>query len=106
MTPTPGWFGRRRRPDATASGHPGQEARPASATAASVVPVTGFPDPLPRLDQDVTVLVTTRSDRHAEVARLVSVARDAFGRGVDVRAVSYVADASPVDPPPRWARPS
>lgn len=108
MTPTPGWFGRRRRPDATASGHPGQEARPASATAASVVPVTGFPDPLPRLDHDVTVLVTTRSDRHAEVARLVSVARDALGRGVDVRAVSYVADASPVDPFGRrlpWVRP-
>jgi hypothetical protein len=70
--------------------------------------VTGFPDPLPRLDQDVTVLVTTRSDRHAEVGRLVSVARGAFGRGVDVRAVSYVADASPVDPFGRrlpWVRP-
>ncbi|WP_146239658.1 glycosyltransferase [Curtobacterium sp. MCSS17_011] len=60
--------------------------------------MTGVPDPLPQLDHDVTVLVTTRSDRHAEVARLVSVARDAFGRGVDVRAVSYVADASPIDP--------
>lgn len=60
--------------------------------------MAGFPDPLPRLDHDVTVLVTTRSDRHAEVARLVSVAHDAFGRGADVRAVSYVADASPVDP--------
>ncbi|MBT1543728.1 glycosyltransferase family protein [Curtobacterium aurantiacum] len=108
MTPAPGWFGRRRRPDVTASGHPGLEARPASVTAASVVPVTGFPDPLPRLDHDVTVLVTTRSDRHAEVARLVSDARDAFGRGVDVRAVSYVADASPIDPFGRrlpWARP-
>lgn len=79
-----------------------------SATAASVVPVAGFPDPLPQLDHDVTVLVTTRSDRHAEVPRLVSVARDAFGRGVDVRAVSYVADASPIDPFGRrlpWARP-
>ncbi|MBT1676068.1 glycosyltransferase family protein [Curtobacterium aurantiacum] len=103
-----GWFGRRRRPDVTASGHPGLEARPASVTAASVVPVAGFPGPLPQLDHDVTVLVTTRSDRHAEVARLVSVARDAFGRGVDVRAVSYVADASPIDPFGRrlpWARP-
>lgn len=70
--------------------------------------VAGFDRPLPRLDHDVTVLVTTRSDRHAEVARLVSVARDAFGRGVDVRVVSYVADASPVDPFDRrlpWVRP-
>ncbi|MCU0153571.1 glycosyltransferase [Curtobacterium poinsettiae] len=92
-----GWFGRRRR-DATAADHPDREARPAPATTAEVVRVAGFPDPLPRLDHDVTVLVTTRSDRHAEVARLVSVAHDAFGRGADVRAVSYVADASPVDP--------
>ncbi|MBT1618884.1 hypothetical protein QF011_002783 [Curtobacterium flaccumfaciens] len=92
-----GWFGRRRR-DATAVDHPDREARPAPATTAEVVRVAGFPDPLPRLDHDVTVLVTTRSDRHAEVARLVSVAHDAFGRGADVRAVSYVADASPVDP--------
>jgi len=91
-----GWFGRRRR-DATAADHPDREARPAPATTAEVR-VAGFPDPLPRLDHDVTVLVTTRSDRHAEVARLVSVAHDAFGRGADVRAVSYVADASPVDP--------
>lgn len=60
--------------------------------------MAGFDDPLPHLDQDVTVLVTTRSDRHAEVARLVAVAREAFGRGADVRAVSYVADASPRDP--------
>lgn len=57
-----------------------------------------FDRPLPQLDQDVTVLVTTRSDRHAEVARLVAVAREAFGRAADVRAVSYVADASPRDP--------
>ncbi|KQR31656.1 glycosyltransferase [Curtobacterium sp. Leaf154] len=92
-----GWFGRRRR-DATAADHPDREARLAPATTAEVVRVAGFPDPLPRLDHDVTVLVTTRSDRHAEVARLVSVAHDAFGRGADVRAVSYVADASPVDP--------
>jgi hypothetical protein len=60
--------------------------------------VAGFDRPLPQLDQDVTVLITTRSDRHAEVARLVAVAREAFGRAADVRAVSYVADASPRDP--------
>lgn len=60
--------------------------------------MAGFDRPLPQLDQDVTVLVTTRSDRHAEVARLVAVAREAFGRAADVRAVSYVADASPRDP--------
>lgn len=60
--------------------------------------MAAFDGPLPHLDRDVTVLVTTRSDRHAEVARLVSVVCDAFGRGVDVRAVSYVADASPRDP--------
>ncbi|WP_182065856.1 glycosyltransferase [Curtobacterium sp. ME12] len=47
---------------------------------------------------EVTVLVTTRSDRHAEVAPLVAVARRAFGRSADVRAASYVADASPVAP--------
>ncbi|MDT0232457.1 glycosyltransferase [Curtobacterium sp. BRB10] len=47
---------------------------------------------------EVTVLVTTRSDRHAEVAPLVAIARRAFGRSADVRAVSYVADASPVAP--------
>lgn len=82
----------------TATGHPDREARPASATTTDVVRVAGFDDPLPHLDQDVTVLVTTRSDRHAEVARLVAVAREAFGRAADVRAVSYVADASPRDP--------
>lgn len=59
--------------------------------------MAGFNRPLPHLDRDVTVLVTTRSDRHAEVDRLVAVARAAFGRGADVRAVSYVADASPRD---------
>lgn len=60
--------------------------------------MAGFDRPLPHLDRDVTVLVTTRSDRHGEVARLVAVAREAFGRAADVRAVSYVADASPCDP--------
>lgn len=60
--------------------------------------MTDFPRPLPQLDDDVTVLVTTRSDRHGEVGRLVAVVREAFGPAVDVRAVSYVADASPRDP--------
>ena len=60
--------------------------------------MTGFHEPLPQLDDDVTVLVTTRSDRHGEVGRLVAVVREAFGPAVDVRAVSYVADASPRDP--------
>ncbi len=101
-------FRRGRRRVDTAGPDAAREARPASPTSASVVPVTGSADLLPRLDHDVTVLVTTRSDRHAEVARLVSVARGAFGRGVDVRAVSYVADASPIDPFGRrlpWVRP-
>lgn len=66
-------------------------------TAASPVRVAGSDVPLPQLDVPVTVVVTTRSDRHADVARLVDVARAAFGRTVDVRAVSYVADASPED---------
>ncbi|TSD09058.1 glycosyltransferase [Curtobacterium sp. KBS0715] len=60
--------------------------------------MTGLHEPLPQLDDDVTVLVTTRSDRHGEVGRLVAVVREAFGPAVDVRAVSYVADASPRDP--------
>ncbi|WP_416395599.1 glycosyltransferase family protein [Curtobacterium sp. LFS082] len=91
-------FGRRRRRDATPSGPDAvQEARHASETAASPVRVAGSDVPLPQLDVPVTVVVTTRSDRHADVARLVDVARAAFGRTVDVRAVSYVADASPED---------
>jgi hypothetical protein len=104
----PGWFGRRRRRETTAADHPGLEARHTSDTDGPAERVAGFPDPLPRLDRVVTVLVTTRSDRHAEVARLVSVAREAFGPDADVRAVSYVADASPIDPFGRrlpWARP-
>jgi len=99
-------FGRRRRRDATPSG-PGLEARPASTTAASVVRVAGWDVPLPHLDTAVTVVVTTRSDRHAEVGRLVAAARDAFGASADVRAVSYVADASPrdaFDPALPWVR--
>ncbi|MBF4586705.1 glycosyltransferase family protein [Curtobacterium sp. VKM Ac-2887] len=78
------------------------------APAAAVVRVSGFDGPLPHLDRDVTVLITTRSDRHDEVDRLVTVARQAFGPAADVRAVSYVADASPRDPFDRglpWVRP-
>lgn len=89
-------FGRRRRRDATPSG-PGLEARPASTTAASVVRVAGWDGPLPSSDVPVTVVVTTRSDRHTEVPRLVATARAAFGADADVRVVSYVADASPRD---------
>ena len=51
-------FGRRRRRDATPSG-PGLEARPASATAASVVGVAGWDGPLPHLAAPVTVVGTT-----------------------------------------------
>lgn len=97
---------RRRRRDATPSGS-GLEARPASVTAASPVRVAGFDGPLPHLDDAVTVVVTTRSDRHTGVARLITVAQEAFGLDVDVRAVSYVADASPrdsFDPTLPWTR--
>ena len=100
-------FGRRRRRGTTPS-DPGLEARPASVTAASVVRVTGWDGPLPRLPTAVTVVVTSRSDRHAEVPRLVATARAAFGDDADVRAVSYVADASPrdaFDPALPWVRP-
>ncbi|OII10429.1 hypothetical protein BIU97_09840 [Curtobacterium sp. MCBA15_009] len=86
-----GWFGRRRDPS-------GREARPASPTSADVDGTARSQDAPPRSAAEVTVLVTTRSDRHAEVAPLVAVARRAFGRSADVRAVSYVADASPVAP--------
>jgi len=99
-------FGRRRRRVATPSG-PGLEARPASATAASVVGVAGWDGPLPHLAASVTVVVTTRSDRHAEVPHLVRVAHAALGADADVRAVSYVADASPrdgFDPALPWVR--
>ncbi|NUU28031.1 glycosyltransferase family 1 protein [Curtobacterium albidum] len=88
-------FGRRRRPVAT---DPAQEARPASGAAASVVSVVGWRDPLPHTSEPVTVVVTTRSDRHGAVAGLVATARAALGADATVRAVSYVADASPVDP--------
>ncbi|WP_439688721.1 glycosyltransferase family protein [Curtobacterium sp. SP.BCp] len=101
-----GLFRRKRRADGAVV-DVGQEARGASATSTDVVRVTGWDGDLPSLDTPVTVFVTTRSDRHAEVPRLVAAARDAFGADVDVRAVSYVADASPrdgFDPAQPWGR--
>ena len=98
---------RRRRRDATPSGT-GLEARPASVTAASPVPVAGFDGPLPHLDRAVTVLLVSRSDRYERLPAMVAAARRAFGPEIDVRAVGYVADASPQDAPQRgvpWVRP-
>ncbi|PZE84972.1 glycosyltransferase [Curtobacterium sp. MCBD17_032] len=100
-------FGRRGRRATPSGTDDGREARPAPVPAGSVLPVVGWDGALPLLDRPVTVVVTTRSDRHAEVRRLVATARAAFGSGVDVRAVSYVADASPVDgfdPALPWVR--
>ncbi len=102
-----GLFRRERRADDGVVAGSGREARGASATSAHPERVTGRDGDLPRLDVPVTVVVTTRSDRHAEVPRLLAVARAAFGAGADVRAVSYVADASPrdpFDPAVPWAR--
>ncbi|WP_156794872.1 glycosyltransferase [Curtobacterium sp. BH-2-1-1] len=90
-------FRRNRRRADTAGSGVGQEARPTPAPGSDVERVAGWGSAPPMLDVPVTVLVTTRSDRHAEVRRLVDVARTAFGTEADVRAVSYVADASPVD---------
>ncbi|MFJ3034270.1 glycosyltransferase [Curtobacterium pusillum] len=98
---------RRRRRDATPSGS-GLEARPASVTAASPVRVAGFDGPLPHLDRAVTVLLVSRSDRYERLPAMVAAARRAFGPEIDVRAVGYVADASPQDIPQRgvpWVRP-
>ncbi len=98
---------RRRRRDATPSGS-GLEARPASVTAASPVRVAGFDGPLPHLDRAVTVLLVSRSDRYERLPAMVAAARRAFGPEIDVRAVGYVADASPQDTPQRgvpWVRP-
>ncbi|WIB59088.1 glycosyltransferase [Curtobacterium sp. MCLR17_007] len=96
---------RRRRHDATGSD---QEARPASATAASPVPVAGWDGDLPQPHRRVTVVVVSRSDRHETVPLAVASARQAFGSDADVRAVAYVADASPVGEQQRgmpWVRP-
>ncbi len=97
---------RRRRPEATAPGS-GLEARPASVTAASPVPVAGWDGALPHSDRPVTVVVVSRADRHAAVPPLVASVRRALGTDTDVRVVSYVADASPVDeqqPDLPWVR--
>ncbi|KTR02494.1 hypothetical protein, partial [Curtobacterium luteum] len=102
-----GLFRRTRRPDDGAAADTGREARNGPAASADVVRVSGWDGDLPHLDATVTVVVTTRSDRHAEVPRLVAVARGAFGGDVDVRVVSYVADASPrdgFDPTLPWVR--
>jgi hypothetical protein len=98
---------RRRRRDATPSGT-GLEARPVSVTAASPVRVAGFDGPLPHLDRAVTVLLVSRSDRYERLPAMVAAVRRAFGPEIDVRAVGYVADASPQDAPQRgvpWVRP-
>ena len=92
-----GLFRRKRRADDGVGSDAGREARGASAASDRPLRVTGWAGALPHLDVPVTVVVTTRSDRHAEVPRLVAAVLDAFGADADVRAVSYVADASPRD---------
>ncbi|WIB76351.1 glycosyltransferase [Curtobacterium sp. MCPF17_002] len=108
MASVPRWLGGRRRRDGASAGPvSGLEARPASVTPPPAVRVAGFDGPLPHLDRAVTVVVTTRSDRHAEVPRLVDTAQLAFGVDADVRVVSYVADAAPrdaFDPRLPWVR--
>lgn len=100
---------RRRRRDATPSGPDAvQEARPSSVTAASPVRVAGFDGPAQVRQTGVTVLLVSRSDRHDRLPAMVTAARTAFGPEADVRAVAYVADASPLLPSPRgvpWVRP-
>ncbi|MBA8991680.1 hypothetical protein FHW23_002958 [Curtobacterium pusillum] len=107
----PRWLGRwgpSRRRDATSSLPDSvQEARPASATAASVVRVAGWDGALPVRADGVTVLLVSRSDRHDRLPPMVAAARLAFGPEVDVRAVGYRADASPLGSLPRgvpWVR--
>ena len=92
-----GLFRRRRRVDDGVVAGAGREGPGTTPASSHPVRVTGWDGDLPHLDAPVTVVVTSRSDRHADVPRLVAVARAAFGAGVDVRAVSYVADASPRD---------
>ena len=70
--------------------------------------VAGFDGPAQVRQTGVTVLLVSRSDRHDRLPAMVTAARTAFGPEVDVRAVAYVADASPVLPSPRgvpWVRP-
>ncbi|ROS63793.1 hypothetical protein EDF42_2047 [Curtobacterium sp. PhB172] len=63
--------------------------------------MAGFVGPLSQLDRAVTVLLVSRSDRYDRLPAAVTAARVAFGPDVDVRAVGYVADASPVGEPVR-----
>ncbi|MBT2503083.1 glycosyltransferase [Curtobacterium sp. ISL-83] len=77
-------------------------------TAASVVRVAGFGGDLRVRPTGVTVLLVSRSDRHDRLPAMVTAAHTAFGSDVDVRAVAYVADASPLGPVPDgvpWVRP-
>ncbi|ROS76384.1 glycosyl transferase family 1 [Curtobacterium sp. PhB130] len=79
-----------------------------SDTAASVVRVAGWQSTPVASDKWVTVLLVSRSDRYAALPAMVAAARLAFGPDVDVRAVGYVADASPRDLQQRgvpWVRP-
>jgi hypothetical protein len=95
---------RRRRPEAAVSG---LEARPASVTPAHPERVVGWDGALPALDRSVTVLLVSRSDRYDALPSMVTAARLAFGPSADVRAVGYVADASPVGEQARgipWVR--
>lgn len=95
---------RRRRPEAAVSG---LEARRASVTSAHPERVAGWDGALPTLDRSVTVLLVSRSDRYDALPSMVTAARLAFGPSADVRAVGYVADASPVGEQARgipWVR--
>lgn len=95
---------RRRRPDAAVSG---PEARPASVTPARPERVVGWDGALPALEVSVTVLLVSRSDRYDALPSMVTAARLSFGPSADVRAVGYVADASPVGEQARgipWVR--
>ncbi|WP_035808866.1 glycosyltransferase family protein [Curtobacterium sp. UNCCL17] len=95
---------RRRRPDAAVSG---PEARPTSVTPAHPERVVGWDGALPALEVSVTVLLVSRSDRYDALPSMVTAARLAFGPSADVRAVGYVADASPVGEQARgipWVR--
>ncbi|SDQ73301.1 Glycosyl transferases group 1 [Curtobacterium sp. UNCCL20] len=70
--------------------------------------VAGFDGPAEVRQIGVTVLLVSRSDRHDRLPAMVTAARTAFGPEADVRAVAYVADASPLLPSPPgvpWVRP-
>jgi hypothetical protein len=93
-------FRRSRRRVETADPGDGLEARPPSVTTAAVRRVSGWDGDLTVRTTGVTVLLVSRSDRHDRVPAMVGAARTAFGPEADVRAVGYVADASPRVPPP------